>query len=151
MAPHSSATTIMAPTRSFRDDKNGFHSHQMVPHSNATTTRAPTRSSRANKQDRQSYPMVSPSHATTKMASSRRSRYMQDLLCHMCSGKGHYPWECPNPLCKKCNGQVHKSWECNKVQGKVVKRRAMMIKLQSLLPPPSMQVHLWRRPWRRRR
>ena len=31
------------------------------------------------------------------------------------------------------------------------KRRAVMIKLQSLLPPPSMQVHLWRRPWRRRR
>ena len=31
------------------------------------------------------------------------------------------------------------------------KRRAIMIKLRSLLPPPSVQVYLWRRPWRRRR
>ena len=31
------------------------------------------------------------------------------------------------------------------------KRIAMMINLRSLLPPPSVQVHLWRRPWRRRR
>ena len=31
------------------------------------------------------------------------------------------------------------------------KRRAMVIKLRSLLPPQSVQVHLRRRPWRRRR
>ena len=31
------------------------------------------------------------------------------------------------------------------------KRRATMSKLRSLLPPTSVQVHLWRRPWRRRR
>ena len=74
MAPHASATTTRAPTRSFRNDKNDFHSHHMAPRPSATTTMAPTRSFRNEKNDFHSHHMVPHSNATTTMAHARSSR-----------------------------------------------------------------------------
>ena len=119
VVPCSNATTTMVPTRSFRGDKNDFHSHHMESPSHATTTR----SSRTNKQDCHYHHRRSSSRANTTMAPPRRSSIMQDILCDSCNHYGHFTLLCPNPICKKCNGQGHKSWECYKHQEKMVKKK----------------------------
>jgi hypothetical protein len=150
----------MAPTRSFRDDKNDFHSHHMESPSHATTTRR----SRANKQDRHYHHRRSSSvpppqwHPHEAQATCKISYVIGATAKAIIHGNAPIPYARDAMAKATIHGSatsIKTRWSRRRKapppREPSSKRRAMMIKLRSLLPPPSVQVHLWRRPWRRRR